>query len=157
MPDKRRLTFGRQGTFTHFEARNRARFLLADVAKGFDITRNPKTDLTFGQAIEQYMLNSGRGNRTREANRRLVELDVTPERGSRPISEISQSDTARLSDKIANRSPSVARAVFAAIRPMFGWRSERGLVAHNPIANLRPPVKIKSRIRILTDIELVQI
>jgi integrase len=63
---------------------------------------------------------------------------------------VTRGDVASLVDAVAARSPSVARALFAAIRPFFKWCRDRGLIEVNPIADLKGPAPMASRKRVLS-------
>ena len=67
---------------------------------------------------------------------------------------VTRGDVAALVDTVAARSPSVARALFAAIRPFFKWCRDRGLIEANPIADLKGPAPLASRKRVLSQEEL---
>jgi integrase len=61
---------------------------------------------------------------------------------------------ADLLDAIANRSPAVARATYAALRGLFAWCKERDLIDASPCEGLTAPPRSKARDRVLTDDEL---
>jgi integrase len=67
---------------------------------------------------------------------------------------VTRGDVAALVDTVSARSPSVARALFAAIRPFFKWCRDRGLIEVNVIADLKGPAPLASRKRVLSLEEL---
>ena len=58
---------------------------------------------------------------------------------------------------IARGSPIQANRVFAALRRLFAWALERGLIEVSPIASLRTPSAEIARDRVLSDHELREI
>jgi integrase len=74
--------------------------------------------------------------------------------GPRHVSEIRRADVADLLESIAQRSPAVARATFAELRPFFDWCVERDKIAVSPCANVKAPPRPEARDRVLADDEL---
>jgi len=78
--------------------------------------------------------------------------------GKRDIRKISKPDVTLIIDGIVTRgSPSAANHALAAIRRLFNWAVERGVIDFSPCQGLKPPGKLKSRERVLSDDELVAI
>jgi integrase len=74
--------------------------------------------------------------------------------GSRHVSEVRRADVAELLDAIAQRSPAVARATYAELRPLFDWCVEKDLIAGSPCVSLTAPPRPKARDRVLAEPEL---
>ena len=74
--------------------------------------------------------------------------------GKRHISEIRRADVAELIERISERSPAVARATYAALRPLFDWCVQRDLIEYSPCEKLTAPPRPKARDRVLSDQEL---
>ena len=152
----RRMSLGKHGALTPDQARQIAKSKLGDVAKGRDVAQERK-DIrrklaagTFKDAVERYLAAAGAGNRSWGETRRLLEHDAIPALGNKPIVTVTRGDIAGLVDTVAARSPSVARALFAAVRPFFKWCRDRGLIEVNHIADLKGPAPIASRRRVLS-------
>ncbi|MEX5452656.1 tyrosine-type recombinase/integrase, partial [Stutzerimonas stutzeri] len=47
--------------------------------------------------------------------------------------------------------------MFAALRKMFGWAVQRGILEASPVAGLKPPSPEVARARVLTDTELAAV
>lgn len=78
--------------------------------------------------------------------------------GPRPIQSIARRDVIELLDEIVDRgAPIVANRTLAALRKLFAWALERGIVEANPAAGMRPPAAAKSRDRVLSDDELTAV
>lgn len=75
--------------------------------------------------------------------------------GNRQVSEISKPDVLDVLDSIADRgSPIAANRTLAALRRLFNWCVERGLLTSSPCAGLKSPAPESSRDRVLSDDEI---
>jgi integrase len=73
----------------------------------------------------------------------------------KPLAEIKRADVVRVLDSIiAEGKPYRANRVLAAIKKLFAWALDRGLIEVHPIFGLKPPSKETARDRILTDAEI---
>ena len=77
--------------------------------------------------------------------------------GERHIATIRRSDVAELLEVIGERSPAVARATYAELRPFFDWCVERDFIGASPIQGITAPPRPRSRDRVLADVELAVI
>ncbi len=152
----RRVTLGKHGALTPDQARQIAKGKLGDVAKGRDVAQERK-DIrrklaagTFKDAVERYLATNGKTNKSWPETRRLLEFDAVPALGSKPMVSVSRADVAALLDETAERSPAVAQALFARLRPMCKWARDRGMIETNPIADLKGPAPLASRKRVLS-------
>ncbi len=68
--------------------------------------------------------------------RRTVERDLVAVLGTRPTKAITSREVAAVIEKIAERAPATASAVFGHARAIFRYGQGRGLVATNPVAGL---------------------
>lgn len=174
----RRVTIGQHGRpWTVDQARTEARRLLAQV----DLAADPFADRlaervarqaavaqleaetvaaeahrrdTVRAIAERFISLKASKNRTATETARLLRHGPIAEWGDRHIGDVRRVDVADLIDTIALRSPAVARATFAAVRPFFTWCLERDLIARSPCEGLRAPPRPKARERVLTDVEL---
>ena len=86
---------------------------------------------------------------------RILEQDVIPEWGKRPIGSILRRDVSALIDKKAASGAEVqANRILARLRTLFGWAVEKDRIPGNPCDGLRPPTKEKSRDRVLGEDEI---
>ncbi len=92
-----------------------------DVAQERADVRRKLAAGTFRDAVERYAGTAGRGNRSWPETRRLLEREAVSVLGNKPMVSVTRGDAASLVDAVAARSPSVARALFAAIRPFYKW------------------------------------
>jgi integrase len=147
----RRLTIGKVGTIEPNRARDIAKSYAANVAAGRDpmaekqaaratareaARRERQTfERTAAEFIEKYAKPK---NRSWRATQALLARHVTPVWGGRPVEEISKRDVHELLDPIAARAPVLVNRVHAALRRLFGWCVERGIIHASPMAGLRP-------------------
>lgn len=130
---------------------------------------------TFAAVAERFIQEKARTNRTWAETERLLRFGMPKPAGkrrsghptaanaapgpiatwgARHISEIRRIDVADLLAATAKRSPAIARATFAALRPLFNWAAERDLIAASPCDKLTAPRRPQARDRVLQDAEL---
>jgi len=89
---------------------------------------------------------------------RLGKVEILPILGTETlIHTITKAQVRKLVEDKEAKSPSVARMIFAALRPFFLWCVEREAIALSPMAELSQPKKVKARNRTLNDEELVTV
>ncbi len=158
-PNKR-VTIGKHGHRTPEQARKLAKVELGRIADGVDVAQARKEKRqrlatgTFREVAEKFLTIEDRGNRYWRETRRLIEQEAYPKLGSRPLSTITRADISDVIDTARVRSHAVGRNAFAALRPLFAWAHERGILDANPMINMRGPEPLKSRDRVLTDEEI---
>ncbi len=75
----------------------------------------------------------------------------------RPVAEIALRDVIELLDGTVDRgAATMANRELAAVRRMFGWCVERGILDASPCAGVRAPTPERSRDRLLSDDEIRQ-
>lgn len=177
-PKTRRVTIGHHGQpWTVEQARNEAKRLLAQVdldgdpfaqraadrdaraAEQRQIAAQAMADTeraanSFKAVAERYLEIKVSANRSAVETKRLLRHGPIAEWGARHIGDVQRSDVGDLIDKIALRSPAIARSTFAVVRPFFAWCVERDLIERSPCEGLRAPPRPKPRERVLSDDEL---
>ena len=160
-----KLTLGGYPSLGLATARNKAAKAAASLADDVDpgalkkaakAVSEPKLDLienVVESFIKRYAQRQTRENTWRETERLLTREVVSQWRG-RSIAAIRRRDVVSLLDPIADRAPIVANRTFSALRKMFGWAVERGLIETSPCVGVRPPSKETSRERTLDDAEI---
>jgi integrase len=158
------LTIGDAALMTLSEARAKAKGLLAAIANGEDPREAKRVAVrAAAETVETVARNfieryAKARNRTWRETERLIEHDILPAWGRRPITSIDQRDVNALLDSILDRgSPVVGNRVFAAARKLFSWARERGLITTSPFEHIKAPTKETSRDRTPTDLELALI
>jgi integrase len=107
---------------------------------------------TVPEFIERYAKPKNRGwEETQRILRKFTPLFA------KPLDQIKRPDVVRiLDDIIASGAPFTANRALAAIKKLFAWSLDRGMIEINPIAGLKPPTKERARDRILTDGEMLR-
>ncbi|HEX9743656.1 MAG TPA: integrase arm-type DNA-binding domain-containing protein [Nitrospiraceae bacterium] len=166
----RKYTLGGFPTIDLGTARRMARQALTAVAEGRDPgderketrrageratqCRRDTVDAVAGAFVDRYAKANTREASWRETER-LLKKDVLPAWQGRSVHEIARRDVIDLLDAITDRgAPVVANRVLAAIRRMFGWAVERGILETSPCAGLKAPAAERSRDRVLSDQEI---
>ena len=156
-----RVTIGPHGDrLTADQARKKAAALIARIRNGEDPAhqlREKRQKLltgTFNSICERYLAMSGGAKTSWKETRRILQRDAAPVLGTKGMDAITKGDIATLIDDVSQRSPSAARALFAALRPMFRWAFERGIIENNPIFALKAPPAPRKRKRFLSAHEI---
>ncbi|HWB48618.1 MAG TPA: site-specific integrase [Stellaceae bacterium] len=113
---------------------------------------------TFGAVADLFVERYARRNTrplTCAETQRLIERELKPMWGDKPIRDIGRKDVIALLDNIVDRgSPVMANRALAHTRRLFNWARERAIVETNPAAGLSKPTPEVQRDRILSDREI---
>ena len=162
----RRYTIGAYPAFDPAAARKAASSALHRLADGIDpgeekrVRRSAPKPLAddFASVAREYLERQVKRNTAASTYRetaRIIEQDVIPEWGKRPIGSILRRDVSALIDKKAASGAEVqANRILARLRTLFGWAVEKDRIPANPCEGLRPPTKEKARDRVLTEEEI---
>jgi integrase len=163
---QRRYTIGGYPAFDPAAARKAASAALHRVEAGGDpaeekrqrrLGPKPTAD-DFASVAREYLERQVKKNTaasTYKETARIIEIDVIPEWGRRPIRTIVRPDVTALVDKKAASGAEVqANRILARLRTLFGWAVEKDRIASNPCDGLKPPTKEKSRDRVLSNAEI---
>jgi integrase len=163
----KRLTIGRHGApWTPDQARRKAKTILGAVADGQDPAgerhakrkeqKAPKN--TVRAVAAEWMRRDQAGHRRLSEVQRILDHDVLPAWGDRPIGEIRKRDVIELIDGIADRgSPVMANRTLATVGRLLNWAARRDIIETHPAAFVEKPGKEVRRDRVLSDGELVEI
>jgi integrase len=108
---------------------------------------------TFTAVADRYLAEhverNGRPATIREA-RRILDREVKPKWGRRPIRDIARQDVNELFDRIADRGAFVqANRTLARLKTLFSWALDKELLESDPTARVRNRVKEIPRDRAL--------
>lgn len=159
----RRIKLGTYPVLSLKDAREKAQSLLRDIQLGTfqqrDVEPAPPV-LTLGDVIPQFI--------TRYARRQTKDWKGTESILQRmsglhgmPINTIKRGDVTRelerLISDIGAKGGKGTRANrgLAAIKKLYSWCVDQGIVENSPVVGLKPPFKEESRDRVLTDDEII--
>lgn len=159
----RKHTLGAYPTLDLRKARQAARDALQLVAEGDDPAsqkRVARRDAAEGRdlvenVVADFLDRHAKAKRTYREIKRLLEREVLPKWRGRKIQSITRRDVIEILDGLVDRGIGrMTNTVFSVIRKLFRWAIERDIVAASPVVGMRPPVKERSRERVLTDSEI---
>jgi integrase len=109
--------------------------------------------------VEARRVGRGRGKKLRGSTlkelRRLLDVDVFPKWGERPITSITRQDVQVLLDGIADRgAPVQANRTLTRLKTLFRWALDEELVTADPTINVHKVVGEDARDRVLSDDEI---
>ena len=151
----RRIKIGPYPTLSLADAREKAQSILRDIILG-TYGREPETPTpTLGEVIPDFIDLYARP-RNRDWKETQSVLQKFKPLFSRPMDEIKRADIVRVLDTIvAGGTPVRANRALAAVKKLFSWCVDRGVVETSPVAALKPPTKEVPRDRVLTTAEVV--
>jgi integrase len=155
----RRMTLGVLGVVPLAKARERARDLLYDAAKGTDpalAKQAGRKAETIGDLATLYLEKWAKPRkRSWKADDNLLRRKILPQWKQRAILDVTRQDVRELIDSVAEAgAPVVANRVAALVSKMFAFALDRDLVTMSPAVRLPRPVQEQARDRVLTDTEL---
>lgn len=155
----RNISIGRYGPrFGIGEARRKARALVSDLEAGKPVqparVRSAMKAETVRGLVPQYIAAKSHLRSVAEIER-ILNGYVLPELGDRMADAVTRGDVTRLIDRIADRAPTMARAVHAQLSAFYTWAMPRlDRLPANPCRDAGRPAKPKARDRVLSDDEL---
>jgi integrase len=112
----------------------------------------------FKGVAEEWLKRDQAGKRTHDVTKRALEREVYDHWGHRDIDKIGRRDCLDLIDGIADRGHVImARRIHGHLHRLFRWSVGRGIIEISPMQDLPKPGAEKSRDRVHSDAELVQI
>ena len=120
--------------------------------------RTPAADHLVENVVRNFIERHAK-EKTREAtwreSKRILEREIVSRWRGKPLSVVRKSDIHALLDAIMDRGkPAAALRSLQAIRPMFKWAVQRGVLPASPCDGVDAPSKPGERERWLTDDEL---
>jgi integrase len=142
------------------EARDRARDVLREVAKGSDptVTLGDAADaapLTFRELADRFVERwAKKRTRSWQGTKRILELHVLPTWGDRAAASITKKDVRKLLADLSEELPVGVNRVLATIRKLFNWAVEHDELPAAPTAGVKAPARETERERVLSDDEV---
>ena len=168
-----RRTIGTTVTHSLAQAREGAREILHDAAKGVDsASKEAKkvaaeqarreaeraTAKTFRTVAEAWLADTGRGGGARLSRKKNIlsqfEREVFPTLGAVPVTEIRRADVRDLVRALAIEKPIAANRCLATVRRALAWAVAQDKLDANPAAGIEAPAEEVSRDRVLSNAEI---
>lgn len=158
----RNITIGRFGErLTIAEARKKARQILSDVELKADpaaVIPKPQRRVIHAHTMNALWPDYRQAKahlRTLSEVERIFKQHILPEFGDRAADGITRSEITRFIDRIAKRTPVMARNVLSQFSAFYSWALPRlDRLPGNPCRDAGRPPKPKARERVLTDVEI---
>ncbi len=151
---KRRVTIGKASQMTLAAARERARDVREQLARGEEPRPPGAADLTVGTLVADCLKALTLRPSTRREWDRILKVEILPAIGDRPAAHLRRADVRAWMRGITPRSGWVANHAFAVLRRAYSWGLREDLVETNPCAGLALPHEPRSNDRILSTAEL---
>ena len=156
---KRRISIGTYPPWSLADARDKAKEILGQAAKGEDPQAAHKRERaaeTFGELAGDYLeRHAKRRKKSWPEDQRKIEKELLPAWKNRKAKDVSRRDVIRLVEGIVERgSPVSANRTLALISKIFNFGIEQEAVETNPAQRVKPPAKEKSRDRVLKEAEI---
>jgi len=156
----------RPGEMWPADARDKARRMMADLARGIDpdakrlapaARGNPST---FGEVAAAYFddpsKRGGAALRSRAELERKARVDLAAWK-NRPVAEITRADVRAVINAKHATSPVAANRLLALARRVLRWAVREELIGANPAADIDPPAQEDERDRVLSLGELARV
>jgi integrase len=161
---QRRVAIGLHGPFTVETAREVGADLYEAVRKGSDPADEQKTaarrapdriESVIDEFMQRYMTGKRRAPRYIAETRRNFDKHVLPRWGGRDLRTITRRDVIELLDAIVDEGkPVAANRTLAAVRKLFNWALQRGIIEATPVALVEMPGPEHERERTLAPDEI---
>jgi integrase len=161
---QRRVAIGLHGPFTIEKAREAAADLYEAVRRGRDPVEEQKAgtqrqrdtiESVIKEFMARYMAGKGRAPRYIEETRRNFDKHVLPRWRGRDLRSITRRDVIELLDGIVDEGkPVAANRTLAAVRKLFNWALQRGIIEASPVTVVEMPSAERKRERTLAPDEI---
>lgn len=156
---KRRISIGTHPPWKLADARDKAKELLGETAKGEDpqaARRRERAAETFGELAEDYLeRHAKRRKKSWKEDERKLKKDLLPAWKNRKAKDITRREVIHLLEGIVERgSPVSANRTLALISKIFNFGLDQEVVELNPAQRVKRPAKEKSRDRVLKEEEI---
>jgi integrase len=145
------------------EARDDAERIIKDAAKGISPNERETEEKRKAQAnkrnsfravSEEFMADHAKTLRTRDELQRIINADLLPAWGDKPMASITRGDAKALIREKARTAPIAANRLLSLISKIFAWALDEEIIQASPAVRLRRPAQEKERERSLTDDEI---
>ena len=143
---QRRITVGNAAVLSLADARDRARQILRDAAKGIDPQEAEKIMQreaararrdTFACVAGDYMTEHGQHLQSASELQRKLDMDILPALGDTPVADVRRADIKALFLDKAETKPVAANRMLALIRVILNYAIDEELIEANPAARIK--------------------
>ena len=158
-----RFSLGGYPRLSLADARDRAEQLLRDAAKGILPREREAEELreaqaerlnTFRAVAAAFIEDHAKNLRTRGEMQRVLNVDLLPAWGDRPIASITRSDIKTLLREKASTAPVAANRLLALISKLFTWALDEEIIGASPAVRIKRPTEESERERSLSTEEI---
>lgn len=142
-----------------FDAQKEAKALAEQAKADLAATEAIKVRLAFNAIADRYIEQDAKNRlRTWKDIKSVIDRDLTPKFGTKPLTDIEAADIAELLNDVSERGDGAARAAYSALSSVFRFAAEKEKryfkASDSPMRDVQPPAKADKRQRILADAEL---
>jgi integrase len=158
-----RFTLGSYPKLALVEARDQAERIIKDAAKGIspkDREAEERTKAhaarrnTFASVAEEFMADHAKNLRTKDEMQRMINVDLLPVWGAKPLASITRADVKALIREKARTAPIAANRLLSLVSKIFTWALDEEIIQASPAVRLKRPGEEQERERSLTDDEI---
>jgi integrase len=158
-----RFTLGSYPSMSLLQARDEAEQIIKDAAKGISPKDREAEDRrravadkrnTFGAVADEFMADHAKNLRTKDEMQRMIDVDLLPAWGDKPIASITRADAKALLREKARKAPIAANRLLSLISKIFAWALDEEIIQASPAVRLKRPAEEQERERSLTDAEI---
>lgn len=159
---KRRFSIGTYPAIGLADARDKAKTVLADVARGIDpmeIKHRERQAETVRELVDDYFEKYAKRETSRwKEELRKFNKDILPHIGARKAKDVTKPDILDIVDRVLNRGAKVeANRILKTIKRVYNWGIERGILETNPCWGIKKPHKELPKDRVLTATEIKKV
>ena len=158
-----RFTLGSYPKMSLSEARDQAERVIKDASKGIsskdrEVEERRKVQARrrniFQSVAEEFMTDHAKNLRTKDEMQRILNVDVLPSWGDKPIASITRADVKALIREKARTAPIAANRLLGVIGKIFSWALDEEIIDASPAVRIKRPAEENERERSLTDEEI---
>jgi integrase len=158
-----RFTLGSYPAVALADARNQAERIIKDAAKGISpkdreaeerIKAHAARRNTFASVAEEFMADHAKNLRTRDEMQRMINVDLLPAWGAKPIASITRAEAKALIREKARKAPIAANRLLSLVSKIFTWALDEEIIQASPAVRLKRPGEEQERERSLTEEEI---
>jgi integrase len=158
-----RFTLGSYPKLSLGEARDKAERIIKDAVNGVsprereaEERRKAQSERrnSFAAVASEFMADHAKNLRTKDEIQRIINADLLPAWGDKPIASITRADAKALIREKARTAPIAANRLLSLISKIFAWALDEEIIQASPAMRLKRPAEEQERERSLTDEEM---